>query len=128
MNRHITLGLALVADAALGAAAVQTLHAQAKPHAYVIADINVTNQDGYAKEFLQPVTKTILDNGGKFLARGGETLAIEGETPKNRVVINEFDSLDKVQAWINSAPYKDAFAIGKKYATFHIYAVEAASP
>jgi uncharacterized protein (DUF1330 family) len=128
MNRHITLGLALVAGIGIGAAAVQTIHAQSKPHAFVIADINVINQDGYTKEFLQPVTKSILDNGGKFLARGGKTLAIEGEPPKNRVVINEFESLDRVQAWNNSAAYKEAFAIGKKYATFHVYAVEGISP
>jgi hypothetical protein len=31
VNRHITVGLAMVASAALGAAAVQTLHAQTKP-------------------------------------------------------------------------------------------------
>jgi uncharacterized protein (DUF1330 family) len=128
MNRYVTVALSMIAGAALGAAAIQTLHAQAKPHAFVIADINVTNQDGYTKEFLQPVTKTILDNGGKFLARGGKTLSMEGAPPSNRVVINEFESLDKVQAWVNSAPYKEAFAIGKKYATFHIYAVEAVSP
>ena len=29
INRHITLGLAMIASAALGAAVVQTLHAQA---------------------------------------------------------------------------------------------------
>jgi hypothetical protein len=33
VNRHITVGLAMLASAALGAAAVQTLHAQAKPPA-----------------------------------------------------------------------------------------------
>jgi hypothetical protein len=48
MNRHITLGLAVVAGAAVGAAAVQNLHAQARPVAFVIADIGVTNQEGYA--------------------------------------------------------------------------------
>jgi hypothetical protein len=41
INRHITLGLAMIASAALGAAVVQTLHAQAKPLAYNIAEITI---------------------------------------------------------------------------------------
>jgi hypothetical protein len=47
VNRHITVGLAMVASAALGAAAVQTLHAQTKPPAYNIAEITIKDQDGY---------------------------------------------------------------------------------
>jgi hypothetical protein len=41
VNRYITVGLAMVASAALGATAVQTLHAQAKPPAYYIAEITI---------------------------------------------------------------------------------------
>jgi hypothetical protein len=73
MNRHITLGLAIVAGAALGAAAVQSLHAQAKPVAYVVSEITVTNQDAYDKEYVPPVVKSIQDGGGKFIARAGKT-------------------------------------------------------
>jgi hypothetical protein len=40
----------MVASAALGAAAVQTLHAQAKPPAYNIVEITIKDQDGYNKE------------------------------------------------------------------------------
>jgi uncharacterized protein (DUF1330 family) len=94
MNRHITLGLAVVAGALLGAAAIQTIHAQDKPIAFVIADIGVTNQEGYAKDYIPPITKTILDGGGKFLARGGTTLTLEGEAP--RIVLSCFNS----RAWI----------------------------
>jgi hypothetical protein len=46
VKRHITVGLAMVASAALGAAAVQTLHAQVKPPAYNIAEITIKDQDG----------------------------------------------------------------------------------
>jgi hypothetical protein len=47
----------MIAAAALGAAAVQTLHAQAKPPAYNIAEITTKEQDGYNKEYLPLVTK-----------------------------------------------------------------------
>jgi hypothetical protein len=39
MKRYISVGLAMVASTALGAAAVQTLHAQTKPPAYNIAEM-----------------------------------------------------------------------------------------
>jgi hypothetical protein len=45
VNRHIVLGLAMVVGAAIGAAAVQTLHAQAKPPAYNVAEITIKDQD-----------------------------------------------------------------------------------
>lgn len=128
MSRFLNIGLAMLGSAALGAAAVHTLHAQAKPHAFVIAEVNVTDKDAYAKEFVPLVTKSLMESGGAFLARGGRTLSIEGESPPNRVVINEFESMDKVQAWLSSAAYKEAFVVGKKYAKFRTFAVEGVLP
>ena len=122
MNRHITVGLAMVASAALGAAAVQTLHAQTKPPAYNIAEITIKDQDGYNKEYLPLITKALTDAGGKFLVRGGKTISYQGVAPTPRVVVIQFESLDKLQALYNSAPYKDAVAVGDKYATQRISA------
>ena len=48
MKAKYTIALAMIGSFALGAAAVQGLHAQSKPPAYVIAEINVTDKDGYA--------------------------------------------------------------------------------
>ena len=128
VHRHITIGLAMIASAALGAAAVQTLHAQAKPPAYNIVEITIKDQDGYNKEYLPAVAKAIADAGGKFIARGGKTISYEGAPPAPRVVVVQFESLDKLQAVYNSASYKDAIAIGDKYATQRIFGVEGISP
>ena len=128
MNRHITIGLAMVAGAALGAAAIQTLHAQTKPPAYNIAEITIKDQDGYNKEYLPLITKALTDAGGKFLIRGGKTISYEGAAPAPRVVVIQFESLDKLQALYNSAPYKDAIAVGDKYATQRIFGAEGVSP
>jgi uncharacterized protein (DUF1330 family) len=124
VNRHITSGLAMVAGAALGAAAIQTLHAQTKPPAYNIAEITIKDQDGYNKEYLPLITKALTDAGGKFLIRGGKTISYEGAAPAPRVVVIQFESLDKLQALYNSAPYKDAIAVGDKYATQRIFGAE----
>jgi uncharacterized protein (DUF1330 family) len=128
MNRHITLGLGMVASASLGATAVQTLHAQTKPPAYNIAEITIKDQDGYNKEYLPLITKALTDAGGKFLVRGGKPISYEGAAPATRVVVIQFESLGKLQALYNSAPYKDAVAVGDKYATQRIFGAEGVSP
>ena len=127
INRHITVGLAIVASAALGAAAVQTLNAQAKPPAYNVAEITIKDQDGYSKEYLPLVTKVITDAGGKFIVRGGKTISYEGAAPAPRVVVVQFENLDKLQALYNFAPYKDAIAVGDKYSTQRIFGLEGVS-
>ena len=128
VNRHITVGLAMVASAALGAAAVQTLHAQTKPPAYNIAEITIKDQDGYNKEYLPLITKALTDAGGKFLVRAGKTISYEGAAPTPRVVVIQFESLVKLRALYNSASYKDAIAVGDKYATQRIFGAEGVSP
>jgi uncharacterized protein (DUF1330 family) len=128
VHRHITIGLGMVASAAFGAAAVQTLHAQTKPPAYNIAEIAIKDQDGYNKEYLPLITKALTDAGGKFVVRGGKTISFEGAPPAPRVVVIQFESLEKLQALYESAPYKQAVAIGDKYATQRIFGVEGVLP
>jgi uncharacterized protein (DUF1330 family) len=128
MNQRIAMGLAMLASAAVGAGAVQTLHAQAKPPAFNIAEITIKDQDGYNKEYLPLITKAITDGGGKFLARGGKTLSGEGAAPAPRVVVVQFDSLDKVQAFYDAPATKAALAVGDKYSTQRIFAVEGVTP
>jgi uncharacterized protein (DUF1330 family) len=122
-TRHVA-AIAVAAGFGLGVAMVEGLHAQAKLPAFSISEIDVSDMDGFLKEFSPKVRKAIADNGGKVLARGGKAVAIHGAPPKTRIVINRFDSLDQAVAAYNSAAYKEAKAIGDKYATFRILAVE----
>ena len=57
MKTNYKIAIALVAGTALGAAAVQGLHAQAKPPAFVVAEIDVTNQEAFVKEFTPLASK-----------------------------------------------------------------------
>jgi uncharacterized protein (DUF1330 family) len=123
MNRHIALGLAMVAGAALGAAAVQGLHAQAKPPIYLITEIDVPNMDAYLKEYAPLAQKTIKDNGGRIIA-AGPAKSVEGEPPKARVTVQVWDSEDKMRAWRNSAEYKKAREVGNKLAKFRTFIVD----
>ena len=93
-----------------------------------IAEIAIKDQDGYNKEYLPLITKALTDAGGKFVVRGGKTISFEGAPPAPRVVVIQFESLEKLQALYESAPYKQAEAIGDKYATQRIFGVEGVLP
>jgi uncharacterized protein (DUF1330 family) len=128
MNRYVIVGLAMLGGAALGAATVQTLHAQAKPLGYIIAEVDVKDKDAYAKEFLPAATKAIEEGGGKYIVRGGKTMSFMGAPPASRVVVFHFENMEKAQAWWDSPGRKNSQTIGDKYATFRIFAIEGASP
>jgi uncharacterized protein (DUF1330 family) len=112
-TRHVVV-LSMLGGVAFGAIAVQGLHAQAKPRAYAVIEIDVRNQEGFNKEFVPLISKTITDQGGKYLARGGKIVGVAGRTPK-RLTVVEFESLEKAQAVFASTAYKDARKIGNKY-------------
>ena len=109
---------------AVGAAAIQGLHAQAKPPIYYVGEIDVTNLDAYTKEYAPKAQALIKSMGGRFLAAGQKVTAIEGDPPKPRVAIQVWDSMEKIQAWRNSADYKELRKIGDKYAKFRAFTVE----
>jgi uncharacterized protein (DUF1330 family) len=123
MNTTYKTMLAVFAVAALGAVVVQGLHAQAKPAGYYVAEITVNDRDSYVKDFVPPATKSLQDAGGKIIILGGRTIATQGSAPP-RVVVFQFDSLDKAEAWWNSPAQKAAQAIGDKYASFRSFLVE----
>ena len=104
MNSKCKTTLAVLAGAALGAAAIQALHAQAKPPAYVITEVEIINEAAF-KEFSPKVGKTVEASGGKYLTRGGQIIALDGTAPK-RFVLSVFPSVEAAQAWRNSAAWK----------------------
>jgi len=130
MKQYFALGLAMLAGAALGAAGVSGLHAQAKSPVYLVTEIDVSNPQAYGKDFAPKAQATIKAAGGKLVAIGGAggagakaVVAIEGTAPK-RVVIQEWESMDALKKWYNGADYQAALKIGAKYATFRRYAIE----
>jgi uncharacterized protein (DUF1330 family) len=118
------LGLGLLVGFGFGVGVTQILHAQAKPPAYVISEIELTNPDAYAKEYVPLANKALADVGQKRLASGGKTVSLAGAPPAPRIVVSMFDSLEKAQAAYTSPAYLEARKIGDKYGKLRIYAVE----
>jgi len=127
MKMGYTIAVSSLAGLAIGAAAVQVLHAQAKPPVYAIALNQLTDPEGYAKDYLPKGRAAIIAHGGVYVAAGKGTV-ITGDVPHDRVTVLKFESLDAVKAWFNSADYQAANEIGQKYARYNIVAVDGVPP
>jgi len=124
MKAKFKLTLAVLAGAALGAAAIHGLNAQGKPAVYLIEEIDISNPDAFANEFLPLIQAANKAAGVRALAAGGKTIAIEGAPPNSRVAIQIWDSIESIQAFRSSAAYKDARKVADKYATYRTFTVE----
>ena len=91
--------------------------------AYIIAKINVTNPDQY-KEYTKATPGIIEKFGGRFLARGGEIMTLEGPEENLRIVLLEFPSLEKAREFYNSKEYGEAKKLRRGAATASFVAVE----
>ena len=124
MKAQVKIGFAAVAGFGLGAIAVDRLHAQAGPPAYVISEITLTDPDAYAREYVPLANKALAESGQTRLAQGGRTVSLSGTPPASRIVLSRFVSLEQAQAAYTSAAYLEARKIGDRYGTLRIFAVE----
>ncbi|NPV84983.1 MAG: DUF1330 domain-containing protein [Anaerolineae bacterium] len=91
--------------------------------AYVIVDIEVKDAEGY-EAYKKLAAPAVIACGGKYLARGGRVEVLEGEWLPKRLVILEFETMQKAKDWLNSAEYAPAKALRHKYAATNMVVVE----
>jgi uncharacterized protein (DUF1330 family) len=126
MSRYIALGLAMLAGAALGATAVNGLHAQGKtPGAYVILDVGEIVDAGTMKLIVAKAAPAVKAGGGQYLARTEKITPLSG-TPPKRVVILTFDSTDQAKAWYNSPAQQEINTLAEKALKQRWYIVDGA--
>jgi uncharacterized protein (DUF1330 family) len=92
------------------------------PKGYVISRVDVINPDAYAR-YAAAATKAIAGHGGKPLARGGRSEALEG-TARARNVVLEFESYDAARAYFHSEQYQAARALRAGAAEIEMVLVE----
>jgi uncharacterized protein (DUF1330 family) len=80
--------------------------------AYLIAEIDVTDLKAY-EPYKTAASAAIARHGGKYIARGGKTLSLEGAPPK-RLVVLEFPDLEAAKRFHESAEYQAAISLRKK--------------
>ena len=129
MKLFTGMALGVVAGIGIGAAAVQSLHAQATPPVYYVAEIDASDPKAYAKEYVPKAQTLIKAAGGRYVASGGtgssgKLVGFDGEPPKSRVVIIMWDSMEQIQAWHSSPEYQEGRKTGDQHAKFRSFAVD----
>lgn len=95
----------------------------APPRAYIVAQVDVTHAERYA-EYAKETPAIIAKYGGRFVARAGKTVTLEGPPARSRVVVIEFPSLEQAQAFYNSPEYAAARKLREGAASAQFIAVE----
>jgi uncharacterized protein (DUF1330 family) len=125
MKTRMTVVLSMLAGATLGAAAIQGLHAQAKPKAYTVIEVEVMDEAAL-KAHLPPVEAALAAAGGHYLNTGGGRIISHLGDPPKRVAIIEWDNLDQAKAFYDSGVWKTFLPDREKVVkTTRRYTVEA---
>ncbi len=92
------------------------------PKGYVISRIDITNPDAYGR-YVAAATKALAEHGGKLLARGNRSEALEGAARARNIVL-EFESYDAARRYIHSEQYQAARALREGAADIEMVLVE----
>jgi uncharacterized protein (DUF1330 family) len=74
--------------------------------AYVIVEIDIVDPAGY-EEYKKLAGVTVAKYGGKYIVRGGRTEVLEGEWEPKRIVVLEFESMQRAKDWLNCEEYRE---------------------
>jgi uncharacterized protein (DUF1330 family) len=91
--------------------------------AYLISQIDVHDPAGY-EEYRKLVGPSLAKYGGKFIARGGRIDVLEGDWNPRRIVICEFESLERARTWYESAEYLPAMKVRQRTSDAKIIVVD----
>jgi uncharacterized protein (DUF1330 family) len=123
MKTHYTVALAMLAGIGVGAVAVQGLHAQVKPPAYLLAEVQVTDPDTW-KQYLAALPSTMAPYKTRTLARANPVALDNSTPPAGNLVIIAFNNMEDVKAFWNSPAYQAIIPLREKSAKTRVYAVE----
>src|SRR5690242_14645032 len=91
--------------------------------AYVIVDVQIHDPEVYA-EYKSLTPAAIAAYGGRFVVRGGATQTLEGDWVPGRIVVLEFESVERANEWWASAEYAPAKALRQRSATTRMILVD----
>lgn len=91
--------------------------------AYLISTIEITDPAGY-EEYKRLVPPALAKYGGRFVVRGGSIEHKEGDWRPKRIVVVEFESVDKARAFYDSPEYAPAKQIRLRTSTGSVLFVE----
>lgn len=78
--------------------------------AYVISEVEVRDRSAM-EAYRALAAQTIVQYGGRYLARGGAAEVVEGGPPPKTIIIVEFPSMARAREWYASAEYGEALKL-----------------
>lgn len=91
--------------------------------AYIIVEIEITDPAGF-EEYRKQVPATIEQYGGKYIVRGGACETLEGDWRPKRIVVLQFESMERAKAWLNSPEYLEPRKLRHRTAKARMILVE----
>jgi len=91
--------------------------------AYVIVEIDIVDPAGY-EEYKQLASATVEKYGGKYVVRGGAAETLEGDWNPKRIVVLQFDSMQRAKEWLNSEEYREPRKMRHRTARTRMVVVE----
>ena len=91
--------------------------------ALIIVDIEVLDPVRY-EDYKRLASDTIAAHGGRYLVRGGKSEVLDGEWQPRRLVVLEFDSMERAKAWRDSPEYAEAKKVRDRCARANMIVVE----
>ena len=91
--------------------------------AYVIVEIDVTDPIGY-EEYKKQAGATVAQHGGKYIVRGGKTEVLEGDWKPKRIVVLQFESMQRAKEWLNCEEYREPRKMRHRAAKTNMILVE----
>jgi uncharacterized protein (DUF1330 family) len=90
---------------------------------YLIANVTITDPARYEK-YRQRTPAVAASFGGHFLVRGGAVETVEGDHMQSRIIVLEFDTIERARAFYDSPAYQEIAQIRTQAARSHIILVE----
>lgn len=95
--------------------------------AYIIVEIDVIDPVGY-EEYKKQAAATIKKYGGKYIVRGGHTEVLEGDWQPKRIVVLQFESVDRAREWLNCEEYREPRKMRHRTSRSNMILVEGQAP
>ena len=91
--------------------------------AYVIVEIDIVDPAGY-EEYKTLAGATVEKYGGKYVVRGGEAEVLEGDWQPKRIVVLQFDSMQRAKDWLHCEEYREPRKMRHRTARTNMILVE----
>lgn len=91
--------------------------------AYLIIRIAVDDPT-QLKAYQDAAPAIVAKYGGKFIVRGGATVALEGQADSRRIVVIEFPELSDAQAYYHSPEYSEVRKLREGIGSFEVIAAD----